>query len=182
MSHVNGYVFEYVPTHHRAGDNGMVPEHVLIAEEKIGRDLKAEEVVHHINHIRNDNRPENLMIFATKADHSAFHRGNDIYFDSDLIAHATRINHTCTICGKNIPRNNLYCIECYKKYIQPYKMVKANITRDTLKEKIRNETFVDIAKEYGVTDNGIRKWCKKFGLPTKSSEIKRYTDDEWKNI
>ena len=61
-------------------------------------------------------------------------------------------------------------------------MVKANITRDTLKEKIRNETFVDIAKEYGVTDNGIRKWCKKFDLPTKSSEIKRYTDDEWKNI
>lgn len=39
-------------------------------EEKIGRFLKLEEAVHHINHIRTDNRIENLQLFATHGQHT----------------------------------------------------------------------------------------------------------------
>lgn len=57
----NGYVEIIDTTHHRARSSGAVYEHIIVAERKIGRLLKPEEVVHHINKIRHDNRPDNLM-------------------------------------------------------------------------------------------------------------------------
>lgn len=45
-----------------------------IAEQSLGRALKKEEVVHHINEIKDDDRPENLYIFATKEKHMRHHK------------------------------------------------------------------------------------------------------------
>ena len=42
--------------------------------------------------------------------------------------------------------------------------------------------FTRIGAKYGVTDNTIRKWCDKFKLPRKVTEIKQYSDAEWENI
>ena len=46
----------------------------------------------------------------------------------------------------------------------------------------RNDSFLSIGKQYGVTDNAIRKWCKVYGLPYKVSKIKKISDEEWENI
>lgn len=35
---------------------------------------------------------------------------------------------------------------------------------------------------YKVTDNTIRKWCDKYNLPRKVSDIQKYTDEEWKIV
>lgn len=32
-------------------------------------------------------------------------------------------------------------------------------------------SFVSIGKYYGVTDNAIRKWCKKYDLPSAKKEL-----------
>jgi len=65
-----GYVRVYSPMHKEANTWGYVYEHRLIAEVKIGRPLVEDEVVHHINGIRWDNRPSNLEVMDKKQ-HSA---------------------------------------------------------------------------------------------------------------
>ena len=56
------------------------------------------------------------------------------------------------------------------------------ITREQLKKLIREQPFTTIAKSFNVSDNAIRKWCDKFKLPRKKTEIKKYSDQEWKLI
>jgi len=58
----NGYVLIYNPKHPNTSATGYVPEHRLIMEKHIGRYLKKNELVHHINGIRTDNRLKNLVI------------------------------------------------------------------------------------------------------------------------
>lgn len=45
-------------------------------------------------------------------------------------------------------------------------------TREQLKELIRFKPFTQIGKDFGVSDNAVRKWCKSYNLPTKTSDIK----------
>lgn len=42
--------------------------------------------------------------------------------------------------------------------------------------------FTTIGKKYNVSDNAVRKWCDKYNLPRKASEIKKYSDEEWELI
>lgn len=68
----DGYVSIYFPDHPKSNKDGMIMEHDLVMECFIGRWLKDDEVVHHINKIRNDNRIENLKLM-TKKEHARFH-------------------------------------------------------------------------------------------------------------
>ena len=70
----NGYVLIKRPDHPRADCRGYVYEHILVAEQLIGRPVRKGEQVHHKNHIKTDNRPENLEVKATAAEHHFEHR------------------------------------------------------------------------------------------------------------
>lgn len=54
-------------------DGKKISEHKKILEEKIGRKLEENEVTHHINGNKLDNRPENLEVM-TRAEHINEHR------------------------------------------------------------------------------------------------------------
>lgn len=69
----NGYRMIRAPDGHPAADSkGYVREHRLVMEKTIGRRLSPDEVVHHINHDKLDNRPENLKVM-TLAEHTSSH-------------------------------------------------------------------------------------------------------------
>ena len=69
----NGYIRIYFPDHPKSDKRGWISEHDLIMECYIGRWLKKDEVVHHKNEIKIDNRIENLQLMKRK-EHSKYHR------------------------------------------------------------------------------------------------------------
>lgn len=69
----DGYTYVLAKQHPFASKDGYIMEHRLVMEKHIGRYLKASEVVHHINGIRNDNRVENLQIFSDVGSHTSYH-------------------------------------------------------------------------------------------------------------
>ena len=68
----DGYVYVYFPDHPKSTKDGYIMEHDLVMECIIGRHLYDDEVVHHKNKIRDDNRKENLQLMTFK-EHAAFH-------------------------------------------------------------------------------------------------------------
>lgn len=92
------------------------------------------------------------------------------------------IKNTCIDCGKEIMRNSVRCLDCHNKHRRENSSINSIITRDELKQKIRYQSFVSIGKEYSVTDNSIRKWCKHYNLPTTKREINSYSDKDWEKI
>jgi len=72
MKH-KGYIYVLKKEHPYADRDGYVLEHRLVMEESIGRFLLKEEIVHHINEIRDDNRIENLKLLPSQSAHMIEH-------------------------------------------------------------------------------------------------------------
>jgi hypothetical protein len=81
----DGYIKVYVPNHPNCTADGYVMKHILVMESAIGRHLIKGECVHHINHIRDDNRIENLKLM-TISEHMSMHMKE---------RYANRGNKTC---------------------------------------------------------------------------------------
>ncbi len=71
----NGYVLIRVGVdHHLADVRGYAYEHRLVAEQAIGRRLRPGEQVHHIDHNKANNAPDNIEVVASVAEHRFRHR------------------------------------------------------------------------------------------------------------
>jgi hypothetical protein len=77
-----GYIYILQPNHPFANKRGHILRSHLVIEKMIGRHLRPGEIVHHkgerypIDSIKNkqDDRPENLQLFANKSEHNSFHK------------------------------------------------------------------------------------------------------------
>ena len=73
----NGYMKVHAKKHPYRDRDGYVFVHRLIMEQRIGRLLKKEEVVHHKDSNTLNNNPDNLVLFKSIREHLNFHRKND---------------------------------------------------------------------------------------------------------
>lgn len=99
----SGYIQVLLPDHPRADKSGYVPEHTLVMEKHIGRHLKENEVVHHINGVKGDNRIENLKLM-TAFQHKCMHSGRerkivDLQKAHDMFANGCTIPEVCEAVG-----------------------------------------------------------------------------------
>lgn len=67
------YIYAVVPEHPKCTKNGYVLEHRIVMENYLGRILDDEEIIHHLNEDRKDNRIENLELCLHKY-HVSSHR------------------------------------------------------------------------------------------------------------
>ena len=71
-TYIRGYKLLYSPDHPHHNKQRRVLEHRLVVEQREGRYLKPEEVVHHIDGDITNNSPNNLEIFETNGVHRAY--------------------------------------------------------------------------------------------------------------
>lgn len=81
-------------------------------------------------------------------------------------------------CGELKWKTSKKCLSCanigQRKGERPCK--------EELKKEIRELSFVEIGKKYGVSDNTIRNWCDCYNLPRRKNDILRYSKEEWDKI
>jgi hypothetical protein len=97
--------------------------------------------------------------------------------------HPRKIN--CPYCSALMWTGSTMCNDCFHKKIENRKLSyngKEKPSREELKALVRNNTFPAIGDMYGIGENSVRKWCKKYKLPFSRKEIKKYTDAEWNLI
>ena len=128
----------------------------------------------HINGHNKDHRLENLRWICPNCD-----RQLDTYAGRNIVSNKKETKNFCIDCGAEIIKSSTRCPACAA--IENGKKARKveRPTKEELKSKIRSQSFVQIGRDYGVTDNAIRKWCDEYNLPRTKKLIQKIKDIEW---
>lgn len=104
-----GYWQVWKPEHPNADKTGYVAEHRMVMADLLGRALLPTEHVHHRNHIKTDNRPENLVLLSASK-HMALHQ-------AELQRGWSEEHSQCIDCGLTERRHfgHGLCVRCYQR-------------------------------------------------------------------
>jgi hypothetical protein len=99
----------------------ITTEHRYVMEQHLGRELEPEEIIHHINGDRKDNRIENLRLMKNQSQHLRLHRGS-LYVEIFGVKR-------CPSCGRMLAKNRFrtqhlnknipttYCKQCQRNKV-----------------------------------------------------------------
>ena len=177
---LNGYRVVYAPAHPTAmrSENwrGYVYEHIYVAERALNRRLGDDEVVHHLDGDRRNNCSTNLLVLM-RSQHAKLHawlnagapfaKANGAKVANSGKAKATeprtrRSSRRCKTCEAALqPDNRTYCsIPCRDAGTR----VVDRPTKSELRRGIQRMSFLALGRRYGVSDNTVRKWARRYGL------------------
>lgn len=117
--------------------------------------------LHHIDGNNNNNNLENLQLLCPNC-----HSQTENYCGS---ANTNNTKYYCKDCGREINKYSTYCTMCSHKH---HRKVERP-SKEEIEVLIKTESFLEIGRKYGVSDNAIRKWCKDYNLPFTKKEIKK---------
>lgn len=147
--------------------------------------------LHHVDGNRDNNQLENLMILCPNCHaQTPTYRGKNVMLkriaaEGDkraLSSHALPRIGKCSDCNTPITKVSTsgFCVRCMLKHRDKHRNKKVGaVSRDELKDAVRNSPILRVGKMYGVSDNAVRKWLRNYNLPYRSADIKQYTDEEW---
>ena len=142
---INGYVAVFHPENPGCfkckKHFGWMYEHRYVAEQKIGRHLKVDEEVHHIDHNRMNNSPENLEVL-TSFEHRKLHG-----------VEYSKMRKRCKVCGGVLSSNRRsVCQRCR------IEMSNSKYPNDEVFQKeLMQFSLSELGRRYGVSGTAIRK-------------------------
>ena len=194
--HSRLYPMVFYPEHHKADKDGFVNIHQLVAEQILGRDLTDDECVHHVDLNKNNYSKDNIWVFASKSDHNNYHailnnknidyvliKLNNIYYcrlydyaANNVLKSVKQMDDSksskkvkiCPKCGKAMTIKAKTCLDCMNREKNKNIPAKEDLERIIFEK----QNFCAVARMYGVSDNAVRKWCKKYNLPFRTKDLK----------
>jgi len=176
IRNLNGYRVILMPEHPRAMRSknwyGYVYEHIVVAEQGLGRAVKGGEVIHHLDGNRANNTVRNLLVLE-RGQHTKLHEWLNQGAPGVERLRKNGVNSRkpkpaepryCAVCGRSVQSlKNKYCSsDCAgvgrRRACRP--------TRNELKSLIESpdRNWSAMGREYGVSDNTVRKWARAYGL------------------
>lgn len=107
--------------------------------------------IHHINGNPYDNNQENLEILCPNC-----HSLTPNFYNTK--------KQTFCECGKPKIKISKTCVSCFSKKPRPHSRKVERPTKEELEKLALDKPITSIAKEFGVTDKAVHKWCKTYGI------------------
>jgi len=155
----------------KSGKSKHMYVHRLVSKEFISNPMNYNEV-NHIDYNKENNCVENLE-WCTHLYNMIDLRDKKYggYEDSHNHFHINK----CIDCGKTINYESTRCNSCAVKRRVKYKN-KKSLTKEEINNSLikTNGNFTESSKDFNMTDNALRKWCKKYNLPTHSRDWRAF--------
>lgn len=143
-----GYILVKVDNHPNKRYGGYVLQHRLVMEQKLGRYLTKEEIVHHINHVRDDNRIENLELTNASdhiREHRNLHRKWSKMYDKCIECKRTSVkHHSHGVCGSCYANNRA---KKYRKHHLKLRMLHYWRNKEKLRKQALSYYYSNIDKK-----------------------------------
>lgn len=74
----------------------------------------------------------------------------------------------CIDCGTEISPHAIRCITCAQQHCRKVERPTAQM----LYNQLQQHSFSFVGRLYGVSNSAIKKWCKQYGIPSKSTDYR----------